>query len=139
MSSTSGTHLSKEFFELIKAIGESRSKQEEDRIIAREVLALKNKLNPWKQQPGVDHKPGLASGGSSTAQNPHFATKKKQKEFLIRLLYVEMLGHDGSVGYVKATELAASPNIYHKRVGYLVCGECNMNNLFDFFLRLHQL
>lgn len=29
----SGNHLSKEFFELVKAIGESRSKQEEDRII----------------------------------------------------------------------------------------------------------
>jgi len=33
----SGMHLSKEFFELLKAIGESKSKQEEDRIIAREV------------------------------------------------------------------------------------------------------
>ena len=30
---TGGTNLSKEFFELLKAIGESKSKQEEDRII----------------------------------------------------------------------------------------------------------
>ena len=40
----SGMHLSREFFELIKAIGESKSKQEEDRIIAREVVTLKKKL-----------------------------------------------------------------------------------------------
>lgn len=33
----SGSHLSKEFFELVKAIGESKSKQEEDRIIMHEV------------------------------------------------------------------------------------------------------
>ena len=33
----SGMHLSKDFFELVKAIGESKSKQEEDRIIAEEV------------------------------------------------------------------------------------------------------
>ena len=29
----SGAHLSKDFFALVKAIGESKSKQEEDRII----------------------------------------------------------------------------------------------------------
>ena len=33
----SGSHLSKDFFELVKAIGESKSKQEEDRIIMNEV------------------------------------------------------------------------------------------------------
>jgi len=121
MSSTSGAHLSREFFDLIKAIGESRSKQEEDRIIAREVLTLKNKLHPWKKQTTA---PSATAGAAQTNQNQHFSTKKKQKEFLVRLLYVEMLGHDASFGYVKATELAASPNIFHKRVGYLVCGAC---------------
>lgn len=33
----SGSHLSKDFFELVKAIGESKSKQEEDRIVLNEV------------------------------------------------------------------------------------------------------
>ena len=33
----SGSHLTKDFFALVKAIGESKSKQEEDRIILTEV------------------------------------------------------------------------------------------------------
>ena len=40
----SGSHLSKDFFELVKAIGESKSKQEEDRIILDEVAVLKDRL-----------------------------------------------------------------------------------------------
>jgi AP-4 complex subunit epsilon-1 len=100
---TGGINLSKEFFELLKAIGESKSKQEEDRIIAREVSTLKSKLeHAGPQQP----------------------SKKRAKEFLVRLLYIEMLGHDASFGYIKAVELAASASLYHKRTGYLVCGAC---------------
>ena len=38
---SSGSHLSKELFELVKAIGESRSKQEEDKIITAEVEKLR--------------------------------------------------------------------------------------------------
>lgn len=41
----SGGHLSKEFFDLVKAIGESRSKQEEDRIILTG-LTVKTNSNP---------------------------------------------------------------------------------------------
>jgi hypothetical protein len=40
----SGSHLSQEFFLLVKSIGESKSKQEEDRIIADEVQALKKRM-----------------------------------------------------------------------------------------------
>ena len=39
-------------------------------------------------------------------------------------MYVEMLGHDGSFGYIKAVELAAAQSIVHKRTGYLACGAC---------------
>ena len=102
----SGSHLSREFFALVKAIGESKSKQEEDRIILGEIQTLKKALN----SPASADK---SQGGSS---------KKKAKEFLIRLMYVEMLGHDGSFGYIKAVELAAAQSIVHKRVGYLACG-----------------
>ena len=91
----------------MKAIGESKSKQEEDRIIAREVQCLKQKLEP--PAPGVSHP---------------LQSKKRAKEFLVRLLYVEMLGHDASFGYIKAVEMAASASLYHKRTGYLVCAAC---------------
>jgi AP-4 complex subunit epsilon-1 len=85
----------RDFFDLVKAIGESKSKQEEDRIIAEEVVYLKKIIN----QPSN--------------------TKKKMKELIIRSLYVEMLGQDASFGYIKAVELCASTNIVQKRVGYL--------------------
>lgn len=38
------SHLSKELKELIKNIGETKSKQEEDRIILSELASLKPKL-----------------------------------------------------------------------------------------------
>ena len=85
----------KEFFDLVKAIGESKSKQEEDRIVAEEVAFLKKKI--------------VESGLS----------KKKVKEFLVRAIYVEMLGQDASYAYIRAVELCASTNIAQKRTGYL--------------------
>lgn len=91
----SGSHLSKDFFELVKAIGESKSKQEEDRIIVQEVLQLKK----------IVSEQGLS--------------KKRQKELLCRVVYVEMLGHDASFGYIQAVQLTASTNLLQKRVGYL--------------------
>jgi len=115
---TGGLSLSKEFFELLKAIGESKSKQEEDRIISKEVQRLKQKL----ESPGPGNATGVGGGGA--VQNILMSSKKRAKEFLVRLLYVEMLGHDASFGYIKAVEMAASASLYHKRTGYLVCGAC---------------
>jgi len=123
-------HLSREFFELIKAIGESKSKQEEDRIIAREVMTLKKKLETGGAgsdgRPTLGMIPGSPIPGSAGAANGNAlnTNKKKAREFLVRVLYVEMLGHDGSFGYIKAVELAASQSIIHKRTGYLVCSCC---------------
>lgn len=103
----SGMHLSREFFELIKAIGESKSKQEEDRIIAKEVVTLKKKLESGGAGGGGSTLgmipgspvPGASGAASGNALNTN---KKKAREFLVRVLYVEMLGHDGSFGYIKA-------------------------------------
>ena len=91
----SGTHLSKEFFELIKSIGESRSKQEEDQIIVREVQTLKK---------------AMAAQG---------VTSKQMKEFIIRMIYVEMLGHDASFGHIHAVKMVAMKDLLFKRVGYV--------------------
>lgn len=79
--------LSKEFFELIKAIGESKSKQEEDRIIQDEVRVLKQLIADMK-------------GGT-----------RRMKEILVRLIYVEMLGHDASWGYVVAVQQTATTDL----------------------------
>mmetsp|Transcript_997 Transcript_997/g.1260 ORF Transcript_997/g.1260 Transcript_997/m.1260 type:complete len:1025 (+) Transcript_997:61-3135(+) len=111
----SGSHLSKDFFELVKAIGESKSKQEEDRIIIDEIAALKKKL----------HDPSLS--------------KKKSKEFVVRLLYVEMLGHDASFGYIKAIELTASTSLVPKKCGYLVSSLCLSPDHEFRFMLVNQL
>ncbi|GAX11610.1 AP-4 complex subunit epsilon-1 [Fistulifera solaris] len=108
---TGGLNLSSEFFQLLKAIGESKSKQEEDRIIAKEVARLKQKM---------ESPPSNQTGAQAAFTNP----KKLAKEFLVRLLYVSMLGHDNSWGLIRAVEMAASSSLFHKRTGYLVCGAC---------------
>lgn len=49
--------------------------------------------------------------------------KKKLKELVVRLMYVEMLGQDASFAYIKAVELCAATSITQKKVGYLA-GTC---------------
>ncbi|KFH14088.1 adapter-related protein [Toxoplasma gondii MAS] len=93
-----GSNVSKEFFHLIKAIGEARSKQEEDRIVANEIATLKVKLN----EPNI--------------------SQHKMQELLIRSLYVELLGHDASFAHFHAVKMTnQTNNIKAKRLGYLAC------------------
>ncbi|CAA9987308.1 AP-4 complex subunit epsilon, putative [Plasmodium knowlesi strain H] len=92
-----GSCLSKEFFDLAKSIGEARSKQEEDRIICNEIVLLKSRF-----------------------ADPS-ASVKQIKEYLIRAIYIEMLGHDASFAYIHAVKLAHEKNILCKRTGYLSC------------------
>ncbi len=105
----SGMHLSKEFFELLKAIGESKSKQEEDRIIQREIMTLKKKMeNPNMSNNSLNSSGGGGGGMGGMASNVGGKlqsiknvggvgggavnvlnqSRKKAKEFLVRLLYV---------------------------------------------------
>lgn len=95
MGSQGGFGQSKEFLDLIKSIGEARSKAEEDRIVLREVETLKARLN-----------------------DPN-TPKYKLKEYIIRLLYVEMLGHDASFGYIHAVKMTHDESLLLKRTGYL--------------------
>ena len=83
---------SREFDQLIRAVGECKSKAEEDSIILREVELLKPRL----KDPKLD--------------------KKVIKEVLVRLIYVEMLGHDASWGHVKALQACSDVNLLTKKV-----------------------
>ncbi|KAG5229434.1 epsilon-adaptin family protein [Salix suchowensis] len=95
MGSQGGFGQSKEFLDLVKSIGEARSKAEEDRIVLREIESLKRRI----VEPGIP--------------------KRKMKEYIIRLVYVEMLGHDASFGYIHAVKMTHDDNLVLKRTGYL--------------------
>ncbi|XP_078360431.1 uncharacterized protein LOC144644775 isoform X2 [Oculina patagonica] len=87
------SNSSRAFESLVRAIGEAKSKQAKDRIARKELGVLKEKL---------------AQRDTSV-----------MREYLVRLIYCEMLGHDASIGYVEAIKFAQQPNILDKRVGYL--------------------
>ncbi|KAJ8755347.1 hypothetical protein K2173_019145 [Erythroxylum novogranatense] len=95
MGSQGGFGQSKEFLDLVKSIGESRSKAEEDRIVLNEIDTLKRRI----AEPDIP--------------------KRKMKEYIIRLLYVEMLGHDASFGYIHAVKMTHDDSLVLKRTGYL--------------------
>ncbi|CAN1143946.1 AP-4 complex subunit epsilon [Linum perenne] len=95
MGSQGGIGQSKEFLDLVKSIGEARSKAEEDRIVLREIETLKRRL----VEPGIP--------------------KRKMKEYIIRLVYIEMLGHDASFGYIHAVKMTHDDHLFLKRTGYL--------------------
>eukprot|EP00271_Cylindrocystis_brebissonii_P016774 TRINITY_DN4125_c0_g1_i1.p1 TRINITY_DN4125_c0_g1~~TRINITY_DN4125_c0_g1_i1.p1 ORF type:complete len:1046 (-),score=195.55 TRINITY_DN4125_c0_g1_i1:795-3932(-) len=86
---------SKDFLDLVKAIGEAKSKAEEDRIVTGEIETLKKRI----AEPDVP--------------------KRKMKEYIIRLVYVEMLGHDASFGYIHAVKMTHDDSLLLKKTGYL--------------------
>ena len=90
LAKKAGPVWSREFDQLIRAIGECKSKAEEDAIIAREVELLKPRLKDAK------------------------ADKRFLKEIIVRLMYVEMLGHDASWGHVKALQACSDTNLLDK-------------------------
>ena len=98
---------SREFDALVRAIGECRSKAEEDAIVAAEVATLKPRLI------GSGGGGGNASMSSSGAER---LSGHALKECLVRLVYIDMLGHDASWGYVKALQACSDTNLATKRV-----------------------
>ncbi|CAK0784933.1 hypothetical protein CVIRNUC_008138 [Coccomyxa viridis] len=98
LAKKAGPAWSREFDQLIRAIGECKSKAEEDAIIGREVELLKPRLKDAK------------------------ADKRYLKELVVRLMYVEMLGHDASWGHVKALQACSDTNLLTKKVAYLASG-----------------
>ena len=107
----SSSHLSKDLLELIKSIGDSRSKQEEDKIIKKDCEILKILIKESNIPP------------------------KTMKEYLIRAIYIEMLGHDASFSHLYAVNLTQDKNILNKRVGYLACSLL-LNETSEFLILL---
>ena len=89
--------MSKELTELINAVGECRSKQQEDKLMKEEKTVLKELIS----------KP--------------ITNMRTRRECLIRAIYLEMLGHDASFTYLFAVNLTQDKNILNKRIGYLAC------------------
>ncbi|GAX83960.1 hypothetical protein CEUSTIGMA_g11384.t1 [Chlamydomonas eustigma] len=94
-SSVNSLGPDREFENLIRSIGECKSKQEEDRIIFAEIDTLKQRLS----DPKLD--------------------KTRGREYMVRAIYCEMLGHDVGFAHVKALQFASEPNILTKKAAYL--------------------
>lgn len=45
--------------------------------------------------------------------------KDRMREYIIRLIYVEMLGHNASFGHIHAVKMTHEANLLNKKVGYL--------------------
>lgn len=104
---------SREFDALVRAIGECRSKAEEDAIVAAEVATLKPRLIGSSSSAGGG---GGAGGGHASMPPAERLSGHALKECLVRLVYIDMLGHDASWGYVKALQACSDTNLATKRV-----------------------
>jgi len=92
--------MSKGFFEFVKSIGESKSYQEESRIVENEMTTLKERMSAKS----VDD--------------------RQMREYIIRMVYCEMLGHASSFGHIHAVKFTRKAKLSQKRVGYLACTLC---------------
>lgn len=97
------SHLSRNLANLIQTIGETNSKDAEDRIIVAEMDNLK----------------------SNIALNPR---EEDFFEILIKLLYIETLGHNGEFAHIHAVNLTQSKSLKMKRLGYLLVTLCIKTN-----------
>ncbi|XP_017261509.1 AP-4 complex subunit epsilon-1 [Kryptolebias marmoratus] len=80
---------------LIRGITELTSKHEEEKLIQRELLSIKEQVS-----------------------SPN-TTMRQMKELMVRTIYCEMLGYQASFSYIHAIKLAQQGNVLEKRVGYL--------------------
>jgi len=82
-----------EFDDLIRSIGECKSKGEEDLIVSKMIKLAKNKARDPRRDP------------------------KEAKELLIYLMYIEMLGHETSWAQPIVIQLCSDKNLAVKKVG----------------------
>lgn len=118
----SGQTISKELFELIKSIGESKSKQEEDLIIVREIKLLKTQVGTAESMKRLRDVLDLLFHScqfffffwSVHAVWLSFCSAFNSRQVLIRIIYCEMLGHDAGFGYIHAINATQQPSIIEK-------------------------
>nr|XP_054752334.1 AP-4 complex subunit epsilon-1-like [Lytechinus pictus] len=87
--------ISSGFYSLLRAIKRANSKGEEERIVQKELELIRQNLS----QPDI--------------------SMKKMKEFMVRLIYCEMLGQPATFSYIHAIKMAQQGVLLNKRVGYL--------------------
>ncbi|MGH0119015.1 UNVERIFIED_CONTAM: hypothetical protein FKN15_003564 [Acipenser sinensis] len=80
---------------LIRNIAELTSKHDEEKLIKKELAAIKEHVS-----------------------SPN-TTLRQMKEIMVRMIYCEMLGYEASFGYIHAIKLAQQGSLLEKRVGYL--------------------
>ncbi|XP_035251963.1 AP-4 complex subunit epsilon-1 [Anguilla anguilla] len=80
---------------LIRSVTELTSKHEEEKLIKKELSALKEQVS-----------------------SPN-TTLRQMKEIMVRAMYCEMLGYEASFSYIHAIKLAQQGSGLEKRVGYL--------------------
>lgn len=88
--------FSGEFEYLVRSVGEAKSKAEEDELVRRMVDISKSKIK---------------AGFSSKAQN-----SRVMKDFLVYLMYINMLGHDTSWSLATVIQLCGNKNLQVKKV-----------------------
>jgi AP-4 complex subunit epsilon-1 len=86
---------SRHFFDYIRSVGEAKSKQEEDKIVAKDLIELKKALS----EKHID--------------------KKLLKEYVVRSYYAEMLGHSAEFAHIHSVNLTSNTDLLFKRTGYL--------------------
>lgn len=103
--------LGGEFEFLVRSIGEAKSKAEEDELVMRMTYITKRRIR---------------EGFSSKAQNP-----RALKDFLVYLMYIDMLGHDTSWACPSVIQLCGNKNLHVKKVSR---GCCSWRNAWLLYL-----
>ncbi|XP_053343985.1 AP-4 complex subunit epsilon-1 [Clarias gariepinus] len=81
--------------QLVRSITELTSKNEEERLITKELAAIKEQIS-----------------------SPN-TTMRQMRELMVRAMYCEMLGYEATFAHIHAIKLAQQGTVLEKRVGYL--------------------
>lgn len=140
--------MSRELADLVKAVGDCKSKQEEDKIITKvsspscSRTCVPSQL-PVEKDPSIylpldfhpehgkksilDVKPQMLKSAPKTMQEVALLrvrlgekdASSRMKELCIRMIYCEMLGHPVEFGYIHAVNMTQHNGLGEKKLGYL--------------------